>query len=97
MDILNEYYPLYPENPDTADLTDTEQSEREDLINAINAINPRKNKKKHTFDIWSVIYTDQLWYLWCMILEYNDSGGFPFLDKMDYGTFCSLVYDNSSK
>jgi len=94
MDILNEYYPLYPENPDTADLTDSEQSEREDLINAVN---PRKNKKKHTFDIWSVIYTDQLWHLWCMILEYNDSGGFPFLDKMDYGTFCSLVYDNSSK
>ena len=95
MDTLNDYYPLYPENPDKKDLTDSEKSEDEYYIEKI--LNQRVIRKRALeFDDFCAIHSDTMWYLWCSISEnthYNYSG---ILNKLDYPTFCSFCFENTS-
>ena len=85
MDILNDLYPLYPENPDPAHYTEHEQ----ELSN--------KRKKELTFDDYCAVHSDDIWYLWCMVQEFRQTSNNSLLDTLDYATFCSLCYENSSK
>ena len=102
MDILNDYLPAYPPNPVNQDLSESEISENEDYvnklkslnINRINSIN-RKRKKEYIFDDWSMIYSEELWDLWCIIGEFKKNS--ILLDRMDFSNFCSMCYENSTK
>ena len=96
MDILNDYHPIYPQNPDNIGLSESEISENEEHIERLTGINNRKKRKKiYTFDDWSMIYSEQLWHIWCVINEFKS--GTNILDRMDYPGFCSMCYDNSTK
>jgi len=98
MDILNEYYPLYAPNPDKENLSESDISENEQYANTLLRINgSKKNKKGMTFDDWSMVYSDDLWYLWCMMSEFTQGNNIKIFDKMDYASFCSMSYENSSK
>ena len=90
MDILNDYYPLYPINPERENLSDSELSDREEYRNIL-----RNSKKKLTFEEWSLVYSDDLWYMWCMICEFNHVNSLPFFYKNDYASFCHVTYQNS--
>ena len=92
MDTLNDYYPLYPPNPDKDDLSDSEVSEREEYIKTLTKIN---GNRQLTFDDWCLKYSDDIWYMWCNVKD--NANGLPLLNRMDYASFCSMVYDNSSK
>ena len=94
MDILNDYYPLVPENPDKG--SDSEISENNEYIAKLDSINNgRKRKKKLTFDDFCLKYSDDLWYLWCIIKDFTKDGN--VLANMEYSSFCSMCYDNSVK
>ena len=96
MDILNSYLPAHPPNPVNADLSESEISENEDYVNKLKKINiHRKRKKEYTFDDWSMVYSSDLWDLWCMINEFRKNSN--LLDKMNYASFCSMCYENSTK
>jgi hypothetical protein len=96
MDILNDYNTRHPPNPINDGLSDSEISENEDYVNKLKTLNiNRKRKKEFTFDDWSMIYSDDLWYLWCIISEFKKNSN--VLDKMDYSNFCSMCYENSTK
>ena len=90
MDILNEYYPLYPTNPDRENLSDSELSEREEYKNIL-----KNSRKKLLYDDWCVLYSDDLWYMWCMICEFNTVNGLHFFGNTDYASFCHISYENS--
>ena len=98
MDRFNEFY-AYPENPDKATLSDSEISENENYINGLQDLNSqRKRKKQYSIDDWSMIYSDDLWYIWCIISDYTRGGkSVRVLDTMDFGSFCSMCYENSTK
>ena len=85
MDLLNDLYPLYPENPDPEKYTEQEQEQHF-----------RRNKQL-TFDDYCAVYSDDLWYLWCIIQEFRESSNKSILDNLDYATFCSVCYSNCSK
>jgi len=93
MDILNDYYPLYDPNPDKENLSDSELSDREEYILRLG------NKRILNFDDWSMKYSDDTWYMWSMMQEYTNTNThvLPLLNKMDYASFCSMVYENSTK
>lgn len=91
MDILNEFYPLYPPNPEKDDLSDSELSEREEYIRTLT----KRGTRQLTFDDWCIKYSDDTWYMWCNLKEYSE--GSNLLNKMDYASFCSFAYENSSK
>jgi hypothetical protein len=91
MDILNDYYPLYPYNPDTANLSDSELSEREEYINTLT-----NSRRRLTFDDWCLVYSDELWYMWCMLKEHTTYNILPIFNRMDYGSFCHMAYENST-
>ena len=94
MDILNDYYPLYPENPDKA--SDSEISENNEYISKLYSINNSKKRKKNLkFDDFCLKYSDDLWYLWCIISEFTNNGN--ILANMEYSSFCSMCYENSVK
>lgn len=96
MDILNDYISVYPSNPLTSDLSESEISENEDHIKTLKILNiNKKRKKEFTFDDWCMIYSDDLWYLWCIIDGYKQ--GSNLLDRLEFHSFCSMCYDNSSK
>jgi len=100
MNVLNDYYPLvHGPNPITEDLSDSEISENEQHIAKLQHINEnrmnKKRKKEYSFDDWCMIYSDDLWYLWGVILEFKRSSF--LLDKMDFSSFCEMCYDNSGK
>ena len=92
MDTLNDYYPLYPSNPEKDDLSDSELSEREEYIRTLTE---RGGNRQLTFDDWNMKYSDDTWYMWCNLKEYTE--GSKLLTKMDYASFCSFAYENSSK
>ena len=94
MDILNDYYPLFPENPDKEGLSDSELSDREQYIQTLTSIN---GNKQLTFDDWSMKYSDDTWYMWCMLKDYTAPAGLRLLNVMDYSSFCSMVYEGSTK
>ena len=98
MDILNDYYPLYPTNPDLDDLSNSDVDEIEERRESIyRHQNGRLRKRNLSFDDWCCIYSDQIWYFWCMICEYTETNTLPFFDKMEYSNFCTMLYDTSSK
>ena len=95
MDILNDQLHPYPPNPATTDLSESEISENEEYITTLRKINrTRKRPRRLSFDDWNMMYSDDLWYLWCLIVPFKEV---PILDRMDYPTFCSMCYENSSK
>ena len=96
MDRFNEIYPLYPDNPEFEGMSDAEYSDDIDYINTLTDLNDRrKRKKEYNFDDWCMIYADDLWYIWCIINDFAQGGA--LLDKMNYASFCTMCYDNSSK
>ena len=96
MDILNSHLPAYPPNPVNADLSESEISENEEYVNKLKKLNIyRKRKKEYTFDDWSMIYSSDLWDLWCTINEFKKNSN--LLDKMDFSSFCSMCYENSTR
>lgn len=95
MDILNDLLSPYPPNPLTFDLSDSELSENEEHVKKLKTINKSlKRKKEFSFDDWSMIYSDELWNLWCTISEYRENG---VLDRLTFADFCAMCYDNSTK
>jgi hypothetical protein len=71
MDVLNDYYPLHPPNPDHS-LSDSEISENNEHISKLDNINLNRKRKKHiTFDDFCIKYSDDLWYIWCIIKDYT--------------------------
>jgi hypothetical protein len=95
MDILNDTIPIYPSNPINSDLSESEISENQDYVNKLKSINlNRKRKKKITFDDWCMLYSEDLWNLWCIISDFKKNS--ILLDKMDFSIFCSMCYDNST-
>ena len=83
MDILNDYYPLYPENPEKA--SDSEISENNEYIAKLDSINnSRKRKKNLNVDDFCLKYSDDLWYLWCIISDYTKNGN--ILANMEYSS-----------
>ena len=94
MDILNEQLYAYPVNPNNCD-NSSEITENEENINYLKKMNEkRKRKKEFTFDDWNMVYSDELWHLWCIITPFQENG---ILDRMDFAQFCSICYDNSTK
>jgi hypothetical protein len=90
MDIFNDYYPLYPNNPDKENLSDSELSEIEEYKNTL------FTRRKLSFDEWILLYSDDLWHTWSMIKDFNNFNILPFFNKLDYGSFCHIVYQNST-
>ena len=96
MDLLNDYHPIYPPNPDHEHCSDSDISENDNYINTlVNLNNTRKRKRRYTFDEWSAIRSDELWYLWCIISDFKRNS--DLLDQMDFSNFCSMCYENSTK
>ena len=95
MDILNDLLTAYPPNPMNIDLSESEISENEEYTRTLKEINSRrKRKKEFTFDDWCMVYSDELWNLWCIVDKFKETG---ILDKMTFASFCSICYDNSTK
>ena len=79
-------------------MSEAELYELGDYVDSIvNNNNNRVNKRDFLFDDWCIIYSDELWCLWCTIKEYNEINVLSFLDKMTYYTFCRMCYKNSTK
>jgi len=94
MDVLNDYYPLYPPNPND----DSDLSEEYSYIEKFDYINEnRKRKKNLSFDDFCMKYSDDLWYIWCVIIEYRGDNSSVLFNRIDYPNFCSLCYENSTK
>jgi len=95
MDILNDQLHPYPQNPATIDLSESEISENEEHVLTLKKFKETRKRSRYLgFDDWNMIYSDDLWYLWCLILPFKET---RILDRMDYPTFCSMCYENSSK
>jgi hypothetical protein len=86
MDIFNDLYPLYPENPETSCLSDQEEHE--------NFVSLGKKRKRLTFDDYCAVYSDELWHLWCLIDDFKKDNK-PILNHLDFGSFCSICYENT--
>jgi hypothetical protein len=96
MDTLNDYYPLYAQNPETAGLSDSEISDNNIHVERITELNhTRKRRRNYTFDDFCLIHSDDLWYLWCIIKEFTNNS--VILDRLEYHSFCSMCYENSTK
>ena len=96
MDVLNEYITTNPPNPINDGLSESDISENEEYINKLKKLNiNRKRKKEFTFDDWSMMYSDELWDLWCIISEFKKNS--ILLDKMDFPHFCIMCYENSTR
>jgi len=94
MDILNDYYPLHPENPEQR--TESEESENDEYIKTLDHLNQsRKRKKLLTSDDFCLKYSDEMWYIWCIIKDYSINSN--LLDRLDYASFCLICYENSTK
>jgi len=48
------------------------------------------------YDVWYTHYSDDLWYFWCMCNEFTVFNMLPFLERMDYPSFCKFCYNNSN-
>ena len=94
MDTLNDYYPLYPQNPSRDNLTGVDLEEYNNNINHLSGI---VRKKPFYFDDWNLKYSDNLWYLWCILNEFIDNASLNLLDKMQFSDFCVMCFENSSK
>jgi len=96
MDRFNDVW--HPENPEKQMLSDSEASENELYLHNLQDLNTqRRRKKEYSIDDWCMIFSDDLWYLWCIVSDYTKHGNTNILDRMDYSSFCSMCYENSSK
>jgi len=94
MDVLNDYIHATP-NPAIDNLSDSELSENEQYVSKLKNLNDNRRKRKgYSFDDWCLVYSDELWYLWGIILEFKK--GSSVLDTLDYPGFCDMCYQNSS-
>ena len=93
MDTLNDYYPIYPPNPDKENLSDGESTEREEYITTLTG----KGTRALNFDDWSMKYSDDTWYMLCILNEYTTNSYLPILNNTIYAHFCSVLYENSTK
>jgi len=100
MDLLNDQYPLYQEYL-SQDFSDSESDnefhhkQKQTASEIQNLIKP--HKKLLIVDEWNIVYSDDLWYLWCVIQETIMVNNSPLLDRVDYAAFCEWVYLNSTK
>ena len=84
MDTLNDYYLDYFNNYEEPDY-----NYQQEILDKL------PTKCQLNFDEWSCVYSDELWHLYNTIkdiTEYNQ-----IFDVLDYSSFCSMAYDNSSK
>lgn len=99
MDLLNDQYPLF--NEDTLDDNNSDESsdylEKKNIATEIQKLIKSKSNKFLKFDEWNIIYSDELWYLWCTVQETISINNSPFLDRIEYTAFCNWIYKNSSK
>jgi hypothetical protein len=96
MDILNDQLHSYPPNPAREYTSDSEESDNNRYVETLQKINnSKKRKNEYTFDDWCMVYSDELWHLWCIISEFKK--GSNLLDKMNYPGFCDMCYQNSTK
>ena len=92
MDTLNDYYPLRPQNPNA----ESDSEEDNEYIKKLDSINAgRKRKKIMTIDDFCLKYSDEMWYIWCIIKDYSINSN--LLDCLDYSSFCDICYQNSTK
>ena len=54
-------------------------------------------RRRLTFDEWSLVYSEDLWYMWCMLKEYTTYNTIPVFGNMDYGSFCHIAYEKSPR
>jgi hypothetical protein len=92
MDILNDYYPIYSENQETSSLSESDVEETKKHIDLYNRIS---KKKRLSFDDFCTMYSDDIWYIWCIIKDYSQTSG--IFDKLDYPKLCEMCYENSTK
>ena len=92
MDLLNDYYPLYPPNPEYEGMSNEEYEERMDYIEGLN-----KRKADLHYDDWYLKYSEDLWYLWCIINEHTSTNLSPLLCNMEYAHFSTMCFENSQK
>jgi len=92
MDLLNDYHPIYPENPETGSLSESDIEENKKHIELYDRV---RRRKKTSLNDFCVKYSDDMWYIWCIIKDYSETSG--ILDKLDYPKFCALCYENSTK
>jgi len=101
MDLLNDEYPLYEENPQHPCTEEYYNyiSDQKETVQKIRDLTKRRPKKKKNLqsDEWEVYYSDDLWYLWCIMNEYITSNNLPFMERTKYSDFVNIVYRNSSK
>jgi hypothetical protein len=95
MDLLASRYPLYPPNPEAP--SDSEESlENHEYIKKLDNINDKKKRKRtFTIDDFCLKYSDDMWYIWCIIHDYSRTSN--LLNNLTYSKFCELCYENSTK
>jgi hypothetical protein len=96
MDVFNDLYPLYPRNPDLEGLTNQELDERDEYLDKLEEYGT-KRRVNLVYDDWYLKYSEDLWYLWCIINEFTDINISPLLCKMEYSNFCIMCYENSTQ
>jgi hypothetical protein len=55
------------------------------------------NSKKLSFDEWNIIYSDEIYYMYTLLLNYINDSNSPLLGNLDYSKFMFFCYENSSK
>jgi hypothetical protein len=95
MDLLNDYYPIYPQKPDNSS-DESEAQENQEHIERLDAINARRKRKRVlSIDDYCLKYGDDIWYIWCIIQDYSQNVN--LFDRVNYGQFCQICYENSTK
>ena len=96
MDIFNDLYPLYPPNPLYDGLSKQEIDEHHEYLEKLEE-HGYKRRVNLVYDDWYEKYSDDLWYLWCIINEFTNVNVSPILCKMEYYNFCTMCYENSTQ
>ena len=89
----NTLYVLNDQSGYTSESSNDDSPQNIIIVNKNNKI--PKNKKLEQFERWTLEFSDDLWYMWSMINEFRDVNVLPIFCKIDYASFCNLVYENS--
>ena len=92
MDLLNDYHPIYQENPENNSQSESEVEETKKHVELYERV---RKRRKIPFDDFCTIYSDEMWYIWCIIKDYGEASG--IFDKLSYPKLCELCYENSTK
>ena len=96
MDTLNDYL-QYPTQAEYQNISDSEMYERQSYKSYLLETRVSKNYRLD-FDDWCLVYSDDLWYMWCNICDYTMNSSLRLFDNLkDYSSFCSMCYENSTK